>query len=158
MQTVFVQMQFYFLLLFSLIVPVAIYVGLLWRRVISRNTVLIFGVALLLISGVDIYLLQVLASMAKTTSSHWDNTVFLSELSLALYLLPLTYGGIGVNLISHVLIRHLSHAERRFEQNPHTPEEGGRRRGQLLAMDSVQRQTCLRRSLQAACVEIVSVF
>lgn len=123
MQTVFVQMQFYFLLLFSLIVPVAIYVGLLWRRVISRNTVLIFGVALLLISGVDIYLLQVLASMAKTTSSHWDNTVFLSELSLALYLLPLTYGGIGVNLISHVLIRHLSRAERRFEQK-HPPSDG----------------------------------
>ncbi len=123
MQTVFVQMQFYFLLLFSLIVPVAIYVGLLWRRVISRNTVLIFGVALLLISGVDIYLLQVLASMAKTTSSHWDNTVFLSELSLALYLLPLTYGGIGVNLISHVLIRHLSRAERK-KKKKHPPSDG----------------------------------
>ncbi|UOO90821.1 hypothetical protein LVJ82_07620 [Vitreoscilla massiliensis] len=122
MQTVFVQMQFYLLLLFSLIVPVAIYVGLLWRRMISRYTVLIFGVALLLISGVDIYLLQVLANMAKTTSSHWDNTVFLSEVSLALYLLPLTYGGIGVNLISHVLIRHLSRAERRFEQK-HPPSD-----------------------------------
>ena len=107
-QTVFVEVQFWLLVLFSIVVPVLIYVGLLKRRNISRNTVLVFGVVLLLISGVDIYLLQVLSKMAKTSVSHWDNSVFLSELSMALYLLPLTYGGIGVNLISHVLIRHLS--------------------------------------------------
>ncbi len=118
-QTVFVEIQFWQLVLFSIIVPVAIYYGLLKRRNISRNTVLLFGVVLLLISGVDIYLLQVLSKMAKTSLSHWDNSVFLSELSIALYLLPITYGGIGVNLISHVLIRHLSRAERRFEQMRH---------------------------------------
>ena len=115
-QTVFVEVQFWLLVLFSIVVPVLIYVGLLNRRNISRNTVLVFGVVLLLISGVGIYLLQVLSKMAKVSVSHWDNSVFLSELSMALYLLPLTYGGIGVNLISHVLIRHLSRAERRFEQ------------------------------------------
>ena len=115
-QTVFVEVQFWLLVLFSIVVPVLIYVSLLKRRNISRNTVLVFGVVLLLISGVDIYLLQVLSKMAKTSVSHWDNSVFLSELSIALYLLPFTYGGIGVNLISHVLIRHLSRAERRFEQ------------------------------------------
>ena len=118
-QTVFVEIQFWLLVLFSIIVPVAIYYGLLKRSSISRNTVLLFGVVLLLISGVDIYLLQVLSKMAKTSLSHWDNSVFLSELSMALYLLPITYGGIGVNLISHVLIRHLSRAERRFEQMRH---------------------------------------
>ena len=118
-QTVFVEIQFWLLVLFSIIVPVAIYYGLLKRRNISRNTVLLFGVVLLLISGVDIYMLQVLSKMAKTSLSHWDNSVFLSELSIALYLLPITYGGIGVNLISHVLIRHLSRAERRFEQMRH---------------------------------------
>ena len=118
-KTVFVEAQFWLLVLFSIIVPVAIYYGLLKRRNISRNTVLLFGVVLLLISGVDIYLLQVLSKMAKTSLSHWDNSVFLSELSIALYLLPITYGGIGVNLISHVLIRHLSRAERRFEQMRH---------------------------------------
>ena len=118
-KTVFVEIQFWLLVLFSIIVPVAIYNGLLKRRNISRNTVLLFGVVLLLISGVDIYLLQVLSKMAKTSLSHWDNSVFLSELSIALYLLPITYGGIGVNLISHVLIRHLSRAERRFEQMRH---------------------------------------
>ena len=110
-------MQFWLLVLFSVIVPIAIYMGLLWRRVISRNTVLVFGVVLLLVSGVDIYLLQVLTHMVKTTASHFDNSVFLSEISLALYLLPVTYGGIVVNLISHVLIRHLNNAERRFDQN-----------------------------------------
>ena len=118
-KTVFVEAQFWLLVLFSIIVPVAIYYGLLKRRNISRNTVLLFGVVLLLISGVDIYLLQVLSKMAKTSLSHWDNSVFLSELSIALYLLPITYGGIGVNLISHVLIRHLSRAQRRFEQMRH---------------------------------------
>ena len=118
-KTVFVEAQFWLLVLFSIIVPVAIYIGLLKRHIISRNTVLVFGVVLLLISGMDIYLLQILSKMAKTSVSHWDNTVFLSELSMALYLLPLTYGGIGVNLISHVLIRHLSSAERRFEQMKH---------------------------------------
>ena len=118
-KTVFVEIQFWLLVLFSIIVPVAIYYGLLKRRNISRNTVLLFGVVLLLISGVDIYLLQVLSKMAKTSLSHWDNSVFLSELSIALYLLPITYGGIGVNLISHVLIRHSSRAERRFEQMRH---------------------------------------
>ena len=118
-KTVFVEIQFWLLVLFSIIVPVAIYYGLLKRRNISRYSVLVFGVVLLLISGVDIYLLQVLSKMAKTSLSHWDNSVFLSELSMALYLLPITYGGIGVNLISHVLIRHLSRAERRFEQMRH---------------------------------------
>ena len=118
-KTVFGEIRFWLLVLFSIIVPVAIYIGLLKRRNISRNTVLVFGMVLLLISGVDIYLLQVLSKMAKTSLSHWDNSVFLSELSMALYLLPITYGGIGVNLISHVLIRHLSRAERRFEQMRH---------------------------------------
>ena len=118
-KTVFVEIQFWLLVLFSIIVPVAIYIGLLKRGNISRNTVLVFGMVLLLISGVDIYLLQVLSKMAKTSLSHWDKSVFLSELSMALYLLPITYGGIGVNLISHVLIRHLSSAERRFEQMRH---------------------------------------
>ena len=58
-QTVFVEVQFWLLVLFAIVVPVLIYVGLLKRRNISRNTVLVFGVVLLLISGMDIYLLQV---------------------------------------------------------------------------------------------------
>ena len=53
-QTEFVEVQFWLLVLFSIVVPVLIYAGLLKRRNISRNTVLVFGMVLLLISGVDI--------------------------------------------------------------------------------------------------------
>lgn len=63
----------------------------------------------------DVYLLQSLASAARQTPSLSDNTLFVSELSTALYLLPAMIGGIGVNMTSHVLIQHLFDAERRFE-------------------------------------------
>jgi hypothetical protein len=35
--------------------------------------------------------------------------------------LPAVFGGIGVNLISHVLLRHLAEAEERFDRE-HTDE------------------------------------
>ena len=114
--SVFTQLEFWLLMLCSLLLPVAIYWGLLVRRVVSRNTVLVLGVVLVSMAGLDVVLLQHLAAHAGTTASHVDDAVFLSELSLALYLLPLTFGGIGVNLISHVLIRHLEGAEARFER------------------------------------------
>ena len=72
--------------------------------------------ALVLIAGVDGYLLQSLANLAKISPSLADDAVFLSELSIGLYVLPLVCGGIGVNLISHVLLRHLGEAEARFEK------------------------------------------
>ena len=37
--------------------------------------------------------------------------------ALGLYLLPALFAGIGINLVSHVLIHHLVSAERRFDQN-----------------------------------------
>ena len=43
--------------------------------------------------------------------------MFLSEVSLALYLLPAMFGGIGINVISHVLIDHLLDAEKRFRDS-----------------------------------------
>ena len=55
-------------------------------------------------------------AMAKLTPSLADDAVFVSELSLALYLLPAMVGGIGVNVISQVLIRHLVEAEKQFEK------------------------------------------
>ncbi|MNV98981.1 hypothetical protein D3C71_1942950 [compost metagenome] len=70
----------------------------------------------MLISGVDVYLLQSLAAVAKNTPSLADDAVFISELSIALYILPVVFGGIGVNLISHVLLRHLTEAEKRFDR------------------------------------------
>lgn len=114
--SVFVELRFWVLVVFSLILPVGIYTLLLVKRVISRMAVLGFGVALVLIAGVDVYLLQSLASLARHTPSLADDAMFLSELSIALYVLPVVFGGIGVNLISHVLLRHLSEAEARFDK------------------------------------------
>ena len=115
-QSVFVELRFWLLVVFSVVVPVGIYGALLATRSISRFAVLWFGVALVLIAGVDVYLLQTLATLAHTTTSLTDDIVFTSELTVALYVLPLVFGGMGVNLISHVLLRHLSEAEGRFDR------------------------------------------
>ncbi|MDP4073339.1 hypothetical protein [Acidovorax sp. A1169] len=114
--SVFVELRFWVLVAFSLVLPAGIYAALLRTRAISRLAVLGFGIALVLIAGVDVYLLQSLAALARHTPSLADDAVFLSELSIALYVLPVVFGGIGVNLISHVLLHHLTEAEKRFER------------------------------------------
>ncbi len=114
--SVFLELRFWLLVVFSLVVPAGIYGALLATRSISRLAVLWFGVALVLIAGVDVYLLQTLAALAHKTASLTDDVVFSSELTVALYVLPLVFGGIGVNLISHVLLRHLTEAEGRFDR------------------------------------------
>ncbi len=115
-QSVFVELRFWALVVFSLVLPAGLYAGLLATRSISRGAVLAFGVVLVLVAGVDVYLLQTLASLARGTHSLADDALFLSEVRIALYVLPLMFGGIGVNLISHVLLRHLFEAETRFER------------------------------------------
>lgn len=118
--SVFVELRFWLLVVFSLVLPAGIYGVLLATRSISSRAVLGFGVALVLIAGVDVYLLQSLSSLAKASPSLADDALFVSELSIALYVLPVVFGGIGVNLISHVLLRHLTEAEKRFErEHPH---------------------------------------
>ncbi|KRC23679.1 hypothetical protein [Acidovorax sp. Root217] len=114
--SVFVELRFWVLVAFSLVLPAGIYAALLRTRAISRLAVLGFGIALVLIAGVDVYLLQSLAALARHTPSLADDAVFLSELSIALYVLPVVFGGIGVNLVSHVLLHHLTEAEKRFER------------------------------------------
>lgn len=115
-QSVFVELRFWLLVVFSLVLPAGLYAALLATRSISRRGVLAFGVALVFIAGVDLYLLQTLATLARGTHSLADDALFLSEVRIALYVLPLMFGGIGVNLISHVLLRHLFEAETRFER------------------------------------------
>ncbi len=112
--SVFSQASFWLMLLLSLLPPFAIYGGLLVRRAISPKTVALLGLLLVLIAGVDVFLLQALSAAARASPSLADDAVFTSELSVALYLFPATFGGIGVNMISHVLLRHLAEAERRF--------------------------------------------
>ena len=112
----FTEVRFWLLIVFSVVLPFSIYGVLLAKRAISRRTVLIFGFTLVVIAGVDVYLLQSLAALAKLTPSLADDMVFLSEISLALYLLPALFGGIGINIISHILVQHLVEAETRFQK------------------------------------------
>jgi hypothetical protein len=77
--------------------------------------VLLLGVILILLAGLDVGLLQWLSVWSRTTPSTLDNRIFASEVSTALYLLPAVLAGIGVNVVSHVVIHHLNLAERRFD-------------------------------------------
>ena len=114
--TVFTEIKFWLLIVLSIVLPLGIYAVMLAKRAISRYTVLVFGFTLVVIAGLDVYLLQSLAALAKLTASLADDAVFLSEISVALYLLPAMFAGIGINLVSHVLVQHLVEAEKRFQQ------------------------------------------
>jgi len=113
-KSVFLEFEFLALILCSLFLPIGVYVYALLKRAISRNTVLLLGGVLIILSGIDIFLLQRLGEMAKHTPSMLDDAVFASEIAAALYLLPALFAGIGVNMLSHVLISHLAQAEARF--------------------------------------------
>lgn len=113
--SIFVEVDFFALILFSIILPGAIYFYLLQKSAISRNSVLGFSMVLILIAGIDVFLLQRLAVMAKGSASLMGDFIFSSELSVALYLLPALFAGIGINVISHILINHLTKSEKRYD-------------------------------------------
>lgn len=112
--TVFVELQFWLLVVFSLVVPGVIVWVCLTVRTVSRGTVLVLGLLLVGIAGFDFYLLQALARMARETPSLADDVVFDSEITVGLYVLPAFLAGVGVNLTSHVLVQHLADAEKRL--------------------------------------------
>jgi len=114
--TIFTEIRFWLLVTSSIVVPFCIYGALYVKRVISRHTVLMFGLTLVMIAGLDVYLLQSLATTATHTPSFVDDAIFVSEIKFALYILPIMFGGVGVNIMSHVLIRHLVMAENKFEK------------------------------------------
>jgi hypothetical protein len=113
--TVFAEIRFWLLMVCSVVAPLMIYVVLMRMRAVSRTTVLYFGVALVAMAGIDLYLLQGLARLARASASIADDAIFASELSVGLYVLPVLFGGIGVNMISHVLVSHLQAAEKKFD-------------------------------------------
>lgn len=115
-KSIFLEFEFWALVAFSLVFPVAILIGLLTKRAIARSAVLLFGALLVFMSGVDFVLLRRLAASAVTSPPVFRDPVFGSELSIALYLLPVVFAGIGTNMISHVLIQHLTAAEKNFEE------------------------------------------
>ncbi len=114
--SIFVEKEFFLLIVVSIILPVGLYAFMMAKKALSRTSVLLFGVILVVISGANVVLLQRLATMAKLSASTLDNRVFSSEISLALYLLPALFAGIGINIISHIIIVHLGDAERQFER------------------------------------------
>ncbi|MES2187164.1 MAG: hypothetical protein V4505_21630 [Pseudomonadota bacterium] len=112
--SVFTEVKFWLMVVASVVLPFGIYGMLLVKRAISRTTVLLLGFLLVGIAGLDVFFLQHLAAAARLTASLMDDAVFTSEVSVALYLLPVMFGGIGVNVISHILVSHLVDAEKRF--------------------------------------------
>lgn len=117
MTTALYEVDFFLLVTTSLLLPAGIYATLLLKRSISQWTVLVLALVLITLSCIDFVLLQKLAEKAKLSSSAFDDRMFVTELSMALYLLPAVFAGIGVNLVSHVVIRHLNLAESRFERD-----------------------------------------
>jgi len=115
-ESVFLKAEFAALIIFSLAAPFAIYLYLVRIRTIARFAVLLFGAAMMILAALDVYLLQVLAVYARESASVLDDKIFGSELSTALYIFPALFAGIGVNIISHVLIAHLQKAEGQYDR------------------------------------------
>lgn len=115
--SIFLQLEFFLLVAFSVVVPAVIFWVMLVKRTISRTAVLLLGLVLIAVAGIDVTLLRLLATKAAIAGTMINYNVFASEVSLGLYLLPALFAGIGINLVSHVLIHHLGSAERRFDEN-----------------------------------------
>jgi hypothetical protein len=111
------RFEFAAVIAFSFFIPGVIYAAMMIKRSISRTTVALLGFALVAVAGIDAVLLHHIAYAAQHTASVWDDKLFASELSVALYLLPLVSAGVGVNILSHILITHLAEAERAFDQH-----------------------------------------
>ena len=117
--SVFTEASFWLMVAVSVVLPFCIYGVMILKQAISRRTVLVLGFSLVAIAAVNVYFLQRLATTAAVTPSLADDVLFVSELRVALYLLPALFAGLGINVISHVLTTHLAEAEKRFgEQHP----------------------------------------
>jgi hypothetical protein len=114
--SVFAEFYFWLLVVCSMVLPVAIYLALLFKRAVSRATILILGLTLVAIAGVDVFLLQRLEAMSKLSPSLLDDAVFNSEVTIGFYLLPALFAGIGIDVIAHVLIQHLDNAQKTFRR------------------------------------------
>ncbi|MGJ7509305.1 hypothetical protein [Variovorax sp. GT1P44] len=114
--SVFTETSFWLMVVISVVLPFGIYGVLIAKKAISRMTVLVLGFSLVAIAGVDVFFLQRLATTAAATPSLADDVLFVSELRVALYLLPALFAGLGINVISHVMTTHLVAAERRFAE------------------------------------------
>ena len=106
--TAFAELEFWLLVTLSMVAPLLVWRTFHSKKTASRKTIFVLGLVLVATSGTAFYLLQVLANQSKHSPSMADDDLFASELTLSLYLLPALFAGIGINLISDRLIRHLN--------------------------------------------------
>lgn len=102
------QLEFWGVLACSVILPACVFTWMTWKRSLSRVVITLIGFVLVGIAGADAIFLRLLSSKAKATSHILDDKLFASEISIALYIIPLVLAGIGVNLASHVLCNHIT--------------------------------------------------
>jgi hypothetical protein len=100
----FVEGEFFALVGLSVLIAAFIYHTIWSRRAASRAQALILGMSLIILAGVDVFLLRVLTSLARLSPSLFHDVVFDSELTLALYLLPTLFAGTGINIVSHLMV------------------------------------------------------
>ena len=108
---IYLEFEFWGLLVCTGIIP---FVTLLWmmrQRHFQRSILVTIGTFLVFLSGLDAIFLQRLSTKAKASANILDDRIFASEISIALYIIPLILAGIGVNLASYVLCEHLKITE-----------------------------------------------
>ena len=103
----FLRVQFWAMVLFSIVVPCAIFIIVIHKQKLARAHVLCCGLCLVLLAGGNLILLQQLLVIAKQTTDLMDDLFFASEYSLALYVLPLVSAALGTDLLSHVITSRL---------------------------------------------------
>ena len=59
--SIFLQLEFFLLIAFSVVVPAGVFWVMLAQRAISRTAVLCLGLVLIAVAGVDVALLRLLA-------------------------------------------------------------------------------------------------
>lgn len=109
-------MDFWVMGITSLILPIGIYFYLFQKKMMSETVIVLFGFALIGIAGLDLFLLQLVSSEIRLLPVRVNSVVFLSELSVARYFFPAVFGGLGLNIISHMLTAHLIKAKKRFNE------------------------------------------
>jgi hypothetical protein len=111
--SVFVELRFWLLVVVSVVLPLALFLGLHKRRAISPRSVFWLGLTLVAIAATDVAMMRSLQLAAAQSPSHLDDFLA-SEVAVGLYLIPALFGGIGIDLISSVFRRHLEAAEHRY--------------------------------------------
>jgi hypothetical protein len=104
---VWIESEFWVLVLCSVLLPLAIIVHLIRAVEINRYVLMGLALALLALACIDFILLGRVANIAHRTPDLLDDRLFLSEASAALYILPLVCAGVGINLLSFVITQHL---------------------------------------------------